>query len=120
MNEFGNVFYYALLNNNEKRVGLILGEKWFHWRTNSDIGLFILIQEVDEDKCDLIIISYAGSTGFLHISMGAHKKYIEKILEFLKKNGFEYMLNGEIKDIKTGLVTDDIRKKVKEILESKK
>ncbi|MGQ4891999.1 MAG: hypothetical protein ACP6IP_05870 [Candidatus Njordarchaeia archaeon] len=116
--EFGNIFHYVLFNREGKRVGIILGEKLFLWRTGSDVGLFILIEEIGEKRCELFILSYAGGAGLLHISWDAHPEYVRRVLRFLRRNGFTYDRISEINYFDSEKIPEDVREKVEEALKS--
>jgi len=118
VSEFGNIFYYALFGRNGRRVGILLGEKMFFWRTGSDVGLFVLVEEVNDRECELIILSYAGGSGIWHISWGAHPRYVKDVLYFLRRSGYSYDVISEIDYFDSKKIPPDVRRRLGEVLES--
>ncbi len=92
--EFGNT-YYNVFDSSDKKIGIILGEKWF-LRTNSSTGIAIIIEELSEVTTRIEIVSYAGGEGFLNISWGAHKSYVRDVIYFLKRRGYSVSILKEI------------------------
>jgi len=80
VSKFANI--YANVMYEEKRVGIILGEKYF-FRTNSTAAICIFVKELNLEECLLDIISFAGGGGLLDISWGAHYDYVHEVLRFI-------------------------------------
>jgi len=109
--EFGQI-YYNLFNQNEvRKVGVILGEKYF-LRTGSFAAIAILLEEIGENKCQLDIISYAGGEGLLDLSYGSHPSYVQDVLRFLRRNNITYEKVMEINYMSSRKIPVDIQRKI--------
>ena len=108
--QFGNI-YANMLGENGKRVGVIAGEKWF-FRTGSYAAILIFIQEASAKECILDIIAYAGGTGLIDVSWGAHPKYAREVIQFLVDKGYEIAVELEIDNFSIEKLPADIREKL--------
>jgi len=103
--------YYNIFKLNDKRIGIMLDEKWF-LRTGSVAGLAIIIEELSDLKVRIEIISFAGGEGLLNISWGSHKSYCHDVLNHIKKAGFKILKIDEIDYLDTNRLPNDMKEKV--------
>jgi len=111
VSRFGQVYYNLFTQDNSRKVGVILGEKFF-LRTASYAAITILLEEIDDKKCQLDIISHAGGEGFLDISYGSHPSYVYEVLKFIENNNILYEKIMEIDYMSGGKVPPDIQRKI--------
>lgn len=92
--KFGNV-YYNILNESPKRVGIIIGTKWF-MKSNSEAAINIFIHETN-DQTILDLVAYGGREGVFGFSLGVHEDFARQVMRFVKKKDIRYKRILEIK-----------------------
>ena len=93
---FGNI-HKEEWDTSNGRVVVLLGESYFI-RSNSNAALLIIIKEVNTSETNLELISYAGASGILDLSLGAHSSYVHRIKDSLQRAGFTVQVTKEIPD----------------------
>jgi hypothetical protein len=79
------------------RVAVFLGESYFI-RANGNAAVLMILKEAGASECNLELISWAGATGILELSWGAHGAYVNRIRDSLKRAGFNVEVLKEIHD----------------------
>ncbi len=92
---FGNVYVKKFDAGVKQPKGIILSEEYF-FRVNSDVALFILLEERSTGEVEIEITSCVGGTGLLEISYSAHSAYAHKVKDFLVSSGFKIEVKEEI------------------------
>ncbi|PVX25670.1 MAG: hypothetical protein CW691_03830 [Candidatus Bathyarchaeum sp.] len=91
---FGNI-HNDQWNTPEGRIAVILGELYFI-RSNSNAAILITVKEAGASETNLELISYAGASGVLDLSWGAHGSYVQRIKNSLQNAGFTVEVTKEI------------------------
>lgn len=93
---FGNIHSEQLnLNFQAGKSAVILGESYFV-RTNGAAAVLMILKEENASTTCLEIISCAGASGILDISLGAHSSYVHQIRDSLQRAGFTVEVIKEI------------------------
>lgn len=82
-------------NTPEGRVAVILGESYYI-RTNSNTAMLIITKEANPSETNLELISFAGASGVLELSWGAHGSYVNRVKNSLQNAGFSVETIKEI------------------------
>jgi hypothetical protein len=93
---FGNIHNEQWSTSNG-RTAVILGESYFV-RANSNAAILMILKEVGVSETNLEIISYAGASGVLDLSFGAHGSYVHRIRDSLQGAGLNVEVMKEIHD----------------------
>ncbi len=93
---FGNI-HNEQWRTTEGRTAVFLGESYFI-RANGDAAVLMILKEADASECHLELISWAGATGILELSWGAHGAYVNRIRDSLKRAGIKVEVLKEIAD----------------------
>jgi len=108
--KFGKM-YYTAFKCGDKKIGLILSEKFFI-STMSAAALVIIIEEMESGKQKIDLISFAGSSGIFKMSRGTHISYIRDVLVFLGNNEIEFHKLMEIDYMSSKKLPEDVRNRL--------
>jgi hypothetical protein len=94
-NAYGNIYAKKYGRMNEPSVGFILGEHFF-FRASSDAAVLIILRALSPLETKAEIISWAGGTGMLSISYGAHSAFVHEVKNSLLNAGFKVEQEEEV------------------------
>jgi hypothetical protein len=103
---FGNI-HNEQWRTTEGRTAVFLGESYFI-RANGDAAILMILKEAGESECHLELISWAGATGILELSWGAHGAYVNRIRDSLKHAGMKVEVLKEIPDYEASSAGDHL------------
>ncbi|MCW4025730.1 MAG: hypothetical protein NWF01_11985 [Candidatus Bathyarchaeota archaeon] len=96
---FGGIHTQAWTTS-EGRVAVVFGESYF-FRVNGTAAVLMILKEAGAAQTSLEIISSAGSSGIMGLSLGTHGAYVHKITDSLQRAGMNVEVVKEIDNYET-------------------
>lgn len=98
--EFGTCFGRLYELEGRHVLGLLLGQRLYYWRTQSEVGTAIILSP-EASTVKMEVIGFAGATGLLETDWGGNKVIVRDVEKWLRERGFKVRLI-EFRELESG------------------
>jgi hypothetical protein len=98
--EFGNCFGRIYELEGRYVLGLLLGQKTYYWRTNTEVAAAIILTP-EQSVVKMEAMGFAGAKGLMELDWGGNKVIVDDVEKWLRGQGFK-VRRIEFREIQPG------------------